>query len=207
MALDRDDDGPDRLPDVTPERHRRPGGSAGDTPATRAEAVEPRTRAECYEALRAADGQPTDGRDHGEAAADTRAAGTRQDRSGWDTVELGNRPPLDSLHVTPERATHILDGDRDGRGGHRRGVGHPGKTEFPASWDDQKIMDNVYDVARRPDQPPIYQAWNGRWLARGTRDDVEVVVVIAGDGRIWSGWPRPGGPGVVSNPRRPDGQV
>jgi hypothetical protein len=86
-------------------------------------------------------------------------------------------------------------------------VGNPGKTEFPASWDDKKIMDNVHDVARRPDHPPIYQTWNSRWLVRGTRDDVEVVVVIAGDGRIWSGWPRPGGPGVVRNPRRTDGQV
>ncbi len=71
MALDRYDDGPERLPDVTPERHRRPGGSAGDAPSTRAEAAEPRTRAECYEALRAADGQPADGRDHREGPADT----------------------------------------------------------------------------------------------------------------------------------------
>lgn len=114
---------------------------------------------------------------------------------------------LISLRVTPERAGHILDGDASGRGGHRHGVGNPGKTEFPASWDDKKIMDNVHDVARRPDQPPIYQAWNSRWLTRGTRDDVEVVVVVASDGCIWSGWPRPGSPGVVSNPRRPDEQV
>jgi hypothetical protein len=26
-------------------------------------------------------------------------------------------------------------------------------------------------------------------------------VVITSDGLIWSGWPRPGGPGVVKNPR------
>src|ERR1039457_7167004 len=131
----------------------------------------------------------------------------QQDRSGWDTVDPGNRPPLDALRVTPERAGHILDGDASGRGGHRHGVGNPGKTEFPASWDDKKIMDNVHDIARRPDQPPIYQAWNSRWLARGTRDDVEVVVVVASDGRIWSGWPRRGGRGLVRTPRRPDEKV
>jgi hypothetical protein len=202
MAVDRYDDGMDGSNDVKPEQHRRPGGSAGDAPAARAEPAELRTRAECYEALCAADGRAVPSRDnHGVPD------GTRPDRSGWDTVDPGKRPPLDALRVTPERTAHILDGDATGRGGHRHGVGNPGKTEFPASWDDKKIMDNVRDVARRPDQPPIYQAWNSRWLARGTRDDVEVVVIIAGDGRIWSGWPRPGGPGVVRNPRRIDGQI
>jgi hypothetical protein len=184
MALDRDDDGPDRLPEVTPERHRRPGGSAGGAPAT----------------LRAADGQPTDGRDHGEAQPDTGPPDTGEDRSGWDTVEPGKRPPLDSLHVTNERAAHILDGDVTG-GGHRHGTGRPGKTEFPASWDDEKITDSLLDVARRPDQQPGHQKWKDHWVAGGTRDEVEIVVVITGDGRIWSGWPKPGGPGVVKNPK------
>jgi hypothetical protein len=96
---------------------------------------------------------------------------------------------------------HILDGDADGSGGHRHGTGRPGKTEFPASWDDTKITDTVLDVARRPDRPPVHQHWNGRWVARGVRDDVDVVVVIAGDGRIWTCWPLPGGPGVVKNPK------
>jgi hypothetical protein len=29
---------------------------------------------------------------------------------------------------------------------------------------------------------------------------MEIVAVVAGDGRLWSGWPK-GGPGVVRNPR------
>ncbi|MGD0066738.1 MAG: hypothetical protein ABSB76_25235 [Streptosporangiaceae bacterium] len=164
MALDRYDDGPDRLPDVTPEQHRRPGGSAGDAPPTRAELAEPRTRAECYEALRVADGQPTDGRDHRGAPADTGPADTRQDRSGWDTVDPGNRPRLDALQVAPERAGHILEGEPGGGGGHRHGTGKPGKTEFPASWDDKKIINHVLDVSRRPDSMPVHQHWNDRWL-------------------------------------------
>lgn len=196
MALDSYDDGLDGVHNVKPEQHRRHDRSAGDVPATRAEPAEPRNRAECYEALRAADGKPVHARDHQDAPADT-----QQDRAGWDTVDPAKRPPLDALRVTPERSAHILDGEADGKGGHRHGVGNPGKTEFPASWDDKKIMDNVLDVARRPEQPPIYQTWNSRWLARGTRDEVEVVVVVADDGRIWSGWPRAGGPGVVSNPK------
>jgi hypothetical protein len=125
---------------------------------------------------------------------------TETDHSGWNEV-ADVRPTLDALRVTSERATHILDGDADGGGGHRHGTGRPGKTEFPAGWDDTKITDTVLDVARRPDRPPVQQEWNGRWVARGVRDDVDVVVVIAGDGRIWTCWPLPGGPGVVKNPK------
>jgi Bacterial EndoU nuclease len=197
MAFDKhDDDGGDGPNDVKPERHQWHGGSGGDTPAPRAEPAEVRTRAECYEALRAADGKPVPASDSQRAGSDTRG-----DHAGWDAVDAGNRPPLDALRVTPERTKHILDGDATDSGGHRHGVGKPGKTEFPASWNDKKIMDNILDVARWPDQPPIHQNWNDRWLARGTRDDVEIAVVITSDGLIWSGWPRLGGPGVVKNPQ------
>jgi Bacterial EndoU nuclease len=228
MALDSYDDGVDAA------RHLRGGGPDADAAAGRTKLAEPRSRQEYFEVLRAADGKPVQASDDQRAPAEERADAparartdvpaearadapaeaqadapgeARTDRSGWDAVDSGQRPPLDAIRITPERAEHILDGDDAGRGGHRHGVGNPGKTEFPASWDDKKIMDNVRDVGRRPDQPPVYQDWNSRWLARGTRDDVEVVVVVAGDGRIWSGWPRPGGPGVVRNPRRADGQV
>jgi hypothetical protein len=197
MAFDKYGDyGGDGPNDVKPERHQWHGGSGGDTPAPRAEPAEARTRAECYEALRAADGKPVPESDSQRAGSDTRG-----DHVGWDAVDAGNRPPLDALRVTPERTSHILDGDATDSGGHRHGVGKPGKTEFPASWNDKKIMDNILDVARRPDQPPIHQNWNDRWLARGTRDDVEIAVVITSDGLIWSGWPRLGGPGVVKNPQ------
>jgi hypothetical protein len=193
MALDRphDDGAGDAAPEWHPH-HGRPG--AADAAAARAEPAESRTRAECYEALRAAD--------HGSAhdTENRRPVDTETDHSGWNEV-ADVRPPLDALRVTSERATHILDGDADGSGGHRHGTGRPGKTEFPVSWDDTKITDTVLDVARRPDRPPVQQEWNGRWVARGVRDDVDVVVVIAGDGRIWTCWPLPGGPGVVKNPK------
>jgi Bacterial EndoU nuclease len=217
MAFDRYD-GVDGPGEAKPEQRFRGGGQDADAAFGRTKLAEPRTRQEVYEALRAADGRPVQASDNQRAPAEARTdapaeartdapAEARTERSGWDAVDSEKRPPLDAIRVTPERSAHILDGDATGRGGHRHGVGNPGKTEFPASWDDKKIMDNVHDVACHPDQPPIYQTGNSRWLARGTRDDVEVVVVIAGDGRIWSGWPRPGGPGVVRNPRGTDGQV
>jgi hypothetical protein len=197
MALDRyDNDGGDGPNDGKSEQRQWRGGSGGDAPTARAEPAEVRTRAEYYDALRSADGKPVPANDSQSAGSDT-----RKGHAGWDEVDTGNRPPLDALRVTPERTKHILDGDATGGGGHRHGVGNPGKTEFPANWDDRKIMDNILDVARRPDQPPIHQNWNERWLARGRRDDVEIAVVITSDGVIWSGWPRLGSPGVTKNPQ------
>ena len=54
--------------------------------------------------------------------------------------------------------------------------GNPGKTEFPANWNDEKIMSKVLlDVARDLIVPPRLQQRNNRWVCTGTRDGVEVV--------------------------------
>jgi hypothetical protein len=166
----------------------RPAESA--PPVQRAET---RTRAECYEAARAGNGRTPD-RTSARADAET-------DRGGWSGVDAADRPPADGIRVTPERTTHILDGDGTG-GGHRHGVGKPRKTEFPASWSNDKIITNVLDVARRPDSAPTRQDWNDTWLCRGTRNDVGVSAVVERDGNILTGWPEEGSPGVVRNPRR-----
>ena len=163
MAQDRPYDDGNR--DDRPERHLPVGRPDADADGSRTELAEPRTRTEYYEARRAADGEA--------ARADEEQAG----RSGWDAIDAEDRPDIDTLRVTPDRATHILDGDATG-GGHRHGTGKPGKTEFPASWDDGKVIDTVLDVARRPDPTPGHQKWNDRWVARGTRDDVGIVAVI-----------------------------
>jgi hypothetical protein len=178
------------------------GGAGGAT-----DPAEVRTRAEYYAACTEGDRAIPADEDHRQedrrttaADEDHRQEGGRPERSGWDAVDAGNRPALDALRMTPERRTHILDGDAYG-GGHRHGTGRPGKTEFPVSWDDEKIVDTLLDVARRPDRVPRRQERNGNWVTRGTREDVEVVAIVAGDGRVWSGWPLPGGPGVVKNPK------
>ena len=122
-------------------------GSAQVTPGRRAEEpAESRTRTEYYEARRAADG--------GSRADDNAGADEvrRADPAGTRLTPRTGRTS-DALRVTPERATHILDGDATG-GGHRHGAGKPGKTEFPAGWDDRKIIDTVLDVARGPMRRP-----------------------------------------------------
>ena len=198
MALDRPDDDFE-AGDARLEQHLRSCGPGGDKPAARAGPAEPRTREECYEALRAADGGSADGG----SADDHHIADSQTDHSGWDSIDEKNRPLLDALHVSPERRVHILDGDADGGGGgHRHGVGKPGKTEFPANWDDEKVIATVLDVARRPDKPPTHQDWNDTWLCAGTRDNVEVTAVTERSGDILTGWPEEGGPGVVRNPRK-----
>ena len=105
------------------------------------------------------------------------------------------------IRLTVDRRAHILDGDKTG-GGHRHGVGLPGKTEFPAQWDDPYIIDAVLAVARKPDRAPERQNWNGRWHVEGKHDGVEIVAIVETDGRIWTAWPREGSPGVVRNDDR-----
>lgn len=189
MALDRPGDAV-RPPDSGGERESRPDRASGDVPGRPSEAAEQvrpaewRTRAEYCEVMRAADDKKADEAD---------------ERGGWKEIAT-DRPPADGIRIPPERITHILDGDSTG-GGHRHGTGRPGKTEFPASWEDAKIVDAIVDVARRPDQKPEHQQWNDRWVARGTRDDVGIVAVLARDGRIWASWPTPDSPGVTKNPK------
>jgi Bacterial EndoU nuclease len=179
MALDRPDD-------VFARPERQVPGS--DVPAMRSEPAESRSHEEYYEALRVAS-------DDDNGAADA-------DRSGWDSVDAADRPKAEDIHASPERTTHILDGEPSGGGGHRHGVGKPGKTEFPASWDDEKIMGHVLDVVRRPDSAPVLQHRNNRWICSGTRDDVEVTAIVLRSGEIWTAWPEEGGPGVRRNPKK-----
>jgi hypothetical protein len=191
-------DGPydDGSRDGQPERHLRHSGSDADAGGAPAEPAEPRTRAEYYEVFVADDGTGPTGDDR--SPADRRA-----NRSAWNTADIETRPPLDSLRVTPERTTHILDGDETSSGGgHRHGTGNPGKTEFPANWDDAKIISTALDVARGPDRPPVRQDWNDTWLCTGTRDGVDVSVVVLRSGEILTSWPEEGGPGVIRNPKK-----
>lgn len=107
--------------------------------------------------------------------------------AGWESIGApdGDRPAVADIRLTGDRRTHILVGDQTG-GGHRHGVGRPGKTEFPADWDDDKIIENVLSVSREPDRRPVRQNWNDRWRVQGSRDGVEIVAIVAGEGLVWT---------------------
>jgi hypothetical protein len=191
----RYDDDHQQGADSKPEKAHEHGRKGADSLAD-AQPAEVRTRAEYSEALHAVD-QRMAAAGRAEIGSSPAAA-----RSAWDAGGAGDhpgRPPLDSMRVTPERARHILDGDSWG-GGHRHGTGRPLKTEFPAGWDDDKIIGHILDVARDPDDPPVFQA-NHRWRVHGQRDDVGITAIVQPDGRIWSAWPDAGSLGVVKNPK------
>jgi Bacterial EndoU nuclease len=193
MAIDRPSD--DEFEEVSRGHQEKPpelGQPYTDNAACGPEIAETRTRTEYYYALRAAVDQQAGASDLTGQSADT------QRRSAWDDVTAATRPPLDALRIPPERATHILDGDATG-GGHRHGTGSPGKTEFPAHWDDDTILDAISAVAHSPQD--VHQQWNQRWKARGEHDKVLVEVIIEPDATVWTAWPEEGSPGVVRNPK------
>jgi hypothetical protein len=193
MALDRPS--ADEFEEVSHGHREKPpevGQSHADGAAAEPEIAETRTPAEYYRALRAAVDREAPASDR-----TTEPARVRR-RSAWDDVAVATRPPLDALRIPIERATHILDGDETG-GGHRPGTGSPGKTEFPAHWDDDTILDAITAVAHSPESAELQK--NGRWKALGSHDDVKLAIIVRPDGRIWSAYPLPGSPGVRQNPR------
>jgi hypothetical protein len=151
------------------------------------ESTENRMPAEYYRDLQAAAEKP-----------DSACTAEKPASSAWDAIDEAARPPLDALRITPDRLEHILDGDATG-GGHRSGTGKPGKTEFPASWSDDKITESILSVGRSPDSAALQN--NGRWKVDGVRDEVTIDVIITQDARTWSAYPPPGSPGVVQNPK------
>ena len=186
MAVDRPaDDDPEEISSGLREQWHEQSRESVNGMSAGAGIMESRTRAEYYQALR--------------AAADTASGSAdRSPQSAWDNADAFTRPPLDALRIPPDRALHILDGDATG-GGHRYGAGVPGKTEFPAHWTVDKIIDSILSVGRSPDSASLQR--NGRWLVAGVRDQVALAVVINTDGRIWTAYPLPGCPGVRQNPR------
>ncbi len=121
-----------------------------------------------------------------------------QPDTGPPVGEKRNRSGASTDVISPDRATHILNGDNTG-GGHRAGTGRPGKSEFPDTWSDGKILDEISKVAkngiidRNAGRP-------GEVIKVGVVDGVEIEVVVKQDGFVMSVWPV-SGPGVVVNPK------
>ncbi|MCB1592733.1 MAG: EndoU domain-containing protein [Alphaproteobacteria bacterium] len=51
-----------------------------------------------------------------------------------------------AVKLSEQRINHILYGDKTG-GGHKHGMNKPCKSEFPADWNDRKIIDTINKIA------------------------------------------------------------
>jgi hypothetical protein len=136
---------------------------------------------------------------HGERVPASSPERRHRDSAGETPASADYAAPDEIRLTDAQRRTHLLGGDETG-GGHRHGTGRPGKTEFPADWDDDRIVDAILAVARDPDQAPKHQNWNDRWRISGERDGVRIVAVVQSDGSVWTAWPDRRSPGVTKNP-------
>lgn len=87
--------------------------------------------------------------------------------------------------VSGHRRTHILDGDATG-GGHRYGSGG-GKSEFPRSWSDDKIIKAIEAVSVDP-AARAEPSYGGKTKIVGVYDGVSIRVIVSGD-TVITGFP------------------
>lgn len=102
------------------------------------------------------------------------------------------------MRVMPERRRYILAGNDDNGGGHRYGTARPFKSEFPADWTDDRVIQAIEEVAN--DVNSIQElAAGGRIFVRGERHGLSITVIIGRDGSfIITGYP-------TNSPRNPSG--
>lgn len=136
-----------------------------------------------------------------EPAKVTEPPATKPPGSKPSSTEPPLKTPKNPVDLTdPQARKHILDGDETG-GGHRHGTGKPGKSEFPKDWSDAKILHEISDVATDPNSKWTQQTGSPgakftksgkpvRWKVEGTRDGVDITVIVEPDGRgIITGFP------------------
>jgi Bacterial EndoU nuclease len=93
------------------------------------------------------------------------------------------------------RSAHILNR-------HRHGAGIPDKTEFPSTWDDEKIIKEINKIANNPKAPGGMGKWNSPYKT-GNVDGLEIRVDFYPishseySGRVSTGYPT----NVTPNPK------
>jgi hypothetical protein len=93
------------------------------------------------------------------------------------TMTPGAKVPS-TIYISPTRAQHILYGDGHG-GGHLHGTGAPCKSEFPASWNADKILSTVRKDAAN-DNLNWHHERNGYDVTDVTEDGVKIRIVVNG---------------------------
>ncbi|MGV6847478.1 MAG: EndoU domain-containing protein [Marinibacterium sp.] len=118
------------------------------------------------------------------------------DGAGPNIVNMENPHSIESISIPEDRARHILHGEGRG-GGHRYGTGIPGKTEFPANWSDDDILEAIRQVAGTGTvDRPAHR--DGDLVIVGEVNGVTIEVVVQPNGEVRTGYPL-SGPGVRRN--------
>jgi hypothetical protein len=81
-----------------------------------------------------------------------------------------------------DRRNYILDGDGKGGGGHGPGRMTPNKSKFPSDWSDEKTIELIKDVVNDPSSLRTQQE-SGRTTVEGSREGVDIRVIIGRDGQ------------------------
>ncbi len=90
----------------------------------------------------------------------------------YNSAELLTGAPI----ISPKVKQHILYGDRTG-GGHKYGMNKPCKSEFPKSWNDDKIISNIKRVASN-DNAKWKEQHNGYYVSEIMEEGVKIRVVL-----------------------------
>jgi Bacterial EndoU nuclease len=114
--------------------------------------------------------------------------------SNYSSGNIPSGVDVDNLsQINSQQRTHILDSDTTG-GGHGPGRGISGKSEFPASWSDEQTMNYISEVIQDPNSIWFQQDGTAgakytkkgkpvKWQIDGTRDSVNIRVIVEPDGR------------------------
>lgn len=147
----------------------------------------------------------------GPASTGTSQALQRRGENSWTrrikSLDGGTRPmpagwPANTAPLSRQAQEHILHGDpKQHKGGHLYGSGVAGKTEFPESWDEERIVRSIGDVMTSPDWVRQAKTDRGTWYFGKEVGGVQIqVAAYKRDGRYYVDRAYPaGGAGVIRN--------
>jgi hypothetical protein len=91
------------------------------------------------------------------------------------------KPQASNPHLLDAKAKrHILDGDESG-GGHRFGTGRIGKSEFPPTWSDEKIQNEILYIATDPNT--LWSIPDARGYVSGEAEREGILIRVIYDSR------------------------
>lgn len=108
--------------------------------------------------------------------------------SSYPDTPDGSPAPLTPVDIKPvslDDIAYFLDGDGLGAGGHRGGLGTPGKTEYPADWDDQTVREVITAAIASEGVPRLLVPTAAGVLMRALLRGIILELAITAYGVTW----------------------